>query len=120
MGTQGIPGMSGEKGAKVVIHFMSFRKSVLSKSKHLEVGLKKPATPCFQVTFQWYGAFSLTLPASMQIYWNKRKRLHKKREFNSHGTALGHQRGRRFIVLGHQYGHRDVMCKRSILYGYYS
>lgn len=52
MGTQGIPGMSGEKGAKVVIYFMSFRKSVLSKSKHLEVGLKKPATPCFQVTFQ--------------------------------------------------------------------
>ena len=24
-------------------------------------------------------AFSLTWPASMQIYWNKRKRLHKKR-----------------------------------------
>ena len=23
--------------------------------------------------------FSLTWPASMQIYWNKRKRLHKKR-----------------------------------------
>ena len=31
----------------------------------------------------WYGdtnsVFSLTWPASMQIYWNKRKRLHKKR-----------------------------------------
>ena len=26
-----------------------------------------------------YRVFSLTLPASMQIYWNKRKRLHKKR-----------------------------------------
>ena len=26
-----------------------------------------------------YRAFSLTWPASMQIYWNKRKRLHKKR-----------------------------------------
>ena len=25
-----------------------------------------------------YGAFSVTCPASMQIYWNKRKRLHKK------------------------------------------
>ena len=25
------------------------------------------------------GVFSLTWPASMQIYWNKRKRLHKKR-----------------------------------------
>ena len=50
----------------------------------------------------------------MQIYWNKRKRLHEK-EFNSHRTGLGHQHGRRFIVLGHQYGHRDVMCKHSIL-----
>ena len=27
----------------------------------------------------FYRAFSLTLPASMQNYWNKRKRLHKKR-----------------------------------------
>ena len=26
-----------------------------------------------------YRVFSLTWPASMQIYWNKRKRLHKKR-----------------------------------------
>ena len=26
-----------------------------------------------------YRAFSLTWPASMQMYWNKRKRLHKKR-----------------------------------------
>ena len=27
---------------------------------------------------QTYRVFSLTWPASMQIYWNKRKRLHKK------------------------------------------
>ena len=26
-----------------------------------------------------YRAFSLSWPTSMQIYWNKRKRLHKKR-----------------------------------------
>ena len=26
-----------------------------------------------------YSVFSLTWPASMQTYWNKRKRLHKKR-----------------------------------------
>ena len=26
----------------------------------------------------YYRVFSLTWPASMQIYWNKRKRLHKK------------------------------------------
>ena len=44
----------------------------------------------------------------MQIYWNKRKRLHKK-EFNSHRTGLEHQHGRRFVVLGRQYGRLDVM-----------
>ena len=38
----------------------------------------------------------------------------KRKEFNSHGTGLGHQHGRRFIVLGHQCGRRDVMWKHSI------
>ena len=32
-----------------------------------------------------------------------------RKEFNSHRIGLGHQQDRRFIVLGHQYGHRDVM-----------
>ena len=32
-----------------------------------------------------------------------------RKEFNSHRTCLGHQHGRRFIVLEHQYGRRDVM-----------
>ena len=49
------------------------------------------------------GAFSLTWPTSMQMYWNKRKRLHKKKEFNVHR-----------IGLEHQYGRRDVMWKHSI------
>ena len=31
------------------------------------------------------------------------------KEFNSHRIGLGQQHGRRFIVLGHQYGRRDVM-----------
>ena len=46
-----------------------------------------------------YRVFSLTWPESMLIYWNKRKS------------------GRRFIVLGHQYGRRDVMWKHSITRG---
>ena len=37
-----------------------------------------------------------------------------RKEFNSHRTGLGHQHGRRFIVLGHQYGRLDVMWKHSI------
>ena len=58
--------------------------------------------------------FSLTWPASMQIYWNKRKRLHKKRVqlpqdwFGTPTWPPFHCR------LGHQYGRRDVMCKRSM------
>ena len=30
-----------------------------------------------------------------------------RKEFNSQRTGLGHQHGRCFIVLGHQYGHRE-------------
>ena len=44
----------------------------------------------------------------MQLYWNKRKRLHEKR-VNLPQDWFGTQNGRRFIVLGHQYGRRDVM-----------
>ena len=36
-------------------------------------------TTCQQSPFLTYKVFSLKLPASMQIYWDKRKRLHKKR-----------------------------------------
>ena len=55
-----------------------------------------------------YGAYSLTWPASMQIYGNKRN-FYIRKEFNSHRIGLEHQHGRRFIVLENQYGRRDVM-----------
>ena len=58
-------------------------------------------------------AFALTWPASMLIYWNKRKHLHDK-DFNSQRIFWLHQHGRHFIVLEHQYDRRDVMWKRSI------
>ena len=32
-----------------------------------------------------------------------------RKEFNSHRIGLGHQHGRRFIVLGQQYSRRDVI-----------
>ena len=41
--------------------------------------------------------------------------VYMKKEFNSLRTGLGHQHGRRFIVLGHKYGRRDVMWKHSIV-----
>ena len=47
----------------------------------------------------------------MQIYWNKKKRLHQK---HSHRTGLVHKHGRRFIVLGHKYARHDVMWKHTI------
>ena len=56
-----------------------------------------------------YRTFSLTSPASMQIYSNKRKHLHLRKEVNSQRTTLEHQHGCRFIVLEHQYGHCDIM-----------
>ena len=49
-----------------------------------------------------YRLFSLTWPASMQIYWNKRKCC-TRNEFNSQRIGSGHQHGR-----------RDVMWKHSI------
>ena len=52
----------------------------------------------------FYRAYSLTWPASMLIFTNKRKFLHRK-EFNSHR-----------VVLVHQHGRRDVMWIRSIAY----
>ena len=51
----------------------------------------------------------------MQIYWNNRKRLHKKRvQLNSHKIGLEFLNGRCFIVLELQYGGRDVMWKYAI------
>ena len=52
--------------------------------------------------------FSLTWPASMQIFGTKEFVCIRK-EFNSQRIGLGHQHAVRFIVLGHQYGGRDVM-----------
>ena len=44
----------------------------------------------------------------MQIYWNKES-FYIRKEFNSYTIGLEHKHGRRFNVLGHQYGRRDVM-----------
>ena len=55
-----------------------------------------------------YRAFSLTWLTSMQFIGTKES-VYIRKELNSHRTGLGHQYGRRFIVLRHQYGRRDVM-----------
>ena len=67
-----------------------------------------------------YRAFSLKWPAALQIYWNRREFLHEKK-VKTFRTGLGHQHGRRFIVLGHQCVRRDVMwkCSCCVLFSLY-
>ena len=57
-----------------------------------------------------YIVFSLTWPTSMQIYWNKRKRLHKTR-VQLPQDWFGTPTWPPFHCLGHQYGRRYVMWK---------
>ena len=61
----------------------------------------------------WYTAFSLTWLCK---FIGTKESVYIRKEFNSHRTCLVHQHGRRFTVLEHQYGHRDVMRKLSITY----
>ena len=84
-----------------------------------------------------YKTFSLTWSATLQIHWNEKRFLHKKR-FISHRISLGHQHGLCFVVqLGRQNwfahfllnangmlqfhcfiqqcGRRDVMSKRPYM-----
>ena len=62
-----------------------------------------------------YRAFSLTWPASLQIYWNKES-VYIKKDCNSHRIVSELQHGRRFIVLELQYCRDDVMRKTVCLY----
>ena len=70
----------------------------------------------WELTHVDYRVFSLTWPASMQIYWNKRNRLHKKR-VQLPQDWFGHQHGRLFFVLGH---HMNVaaVTSREVLITY--
>ena len=46
-------------------------------------------------------------------YFGTKEIFYLRKGFNSHRAVLEHQRGRRFIVLGHQYGCHDVNCKTT-------
>ena len=49
----------------------------------------------------------------IELFHSRRHQLYEfiatTEEFNSHRIGLGHKHGRRFIVLGHQYGGHYVM-----------
>lgn len=64
----------------------------------------------FVLKIRYDRAFSLTWSAVVQIYWNQRNVFPKKKD-----PSLEHQHGRRFIVLVHQYGGRDVMCGGNVV-----
>ena len=62
----------------------------------------------------WYRAFSRARFHSRGQYLlgkfiGTKESVCRRKEFNSLTIGLVHQHGRRFIVLGHQYGRRDVM-----------
>jgi len=63
----------------------------------------------------WCSRYSYSyraLPASQaNLSEEIRRKFGMRKEFNSHKIGLGHQRGRRFIVLGPQYGCREDMYK---------
>ena len=78
-------------------------------SGHLTHELKSMLAVCTVCTQRKNRVFSLTWPASMQISWNKRKRLHKKRVqlpedwFGTPTWPPFH------CFQGHRYGRCDVM-----------
>ena len=50
----------------------------------------------------------------LRKFMGTKESVYVRKEFNSYRTGLEHQHGRHFVVLGHQYGRRDVMWKSSI------
>ena len=82
-------------------------RSEVNSPRYLEsekpISANENSIHCFM-----YRVFSLTWPAVMQIYWNKRKRLHKKR-VQLPEDWFGTPTWPPFYCLGHQYGRRDVM-----------
>ena len=69
-----------------------------------------------------FGFFTTPWSVSTQVdsifanFLEQKKTFYMRKEFNSHRNCLEHDHGRGFIVLEHQYGRRDVMCKRSIIF----
>ena len=66
----------------LLMHLENMQPSSLVKEKGIFIvnGLNTwYPFPYNAMVYISYRVFSLTCPASMQIYWNKRKRLHKKR-----------------------------------------
>ena len=88
--------------------WLTFREETYAYSKHPRIlWIKNLLTEICLFNTQEYRVF--TQVASIYINLLEQKtRLHKKR-VQLPQDWFGHQHGGRFIVLGHQYGRRDVM-----------
>ena len=58
-------------------------------------------------------AFSLTRANQLYKCIETEEGYYRRKRFHSPTIGLEHQHGRRFIVLGHQYGRRDVMYVKT-------
>ena len=112
-GESGEGGIGEDEVDKLNQELKDMRDSLAEKSKKLTERTEGAAkydgfSLWVKIICRTYRVFSLTWPASMQIYGTKESVCIRK-EFNSHRIGLGHQYGHRFIVVGHQYGHHDIM-----------
>ena len=62
-----------------------------------------------QTSRLWILKYLLSHRAYSPTLIRTKESFYVKKEFNSNRVVLVHQRGRRFIVLEHQYSRRDVM-----------
>ena len=89
------------------------------RTRMAQLGQSETIRACASaVGFKWINFFHIERFHSHGRHLCKfigtKERVCIRREFNSHRIGLGHQHGRRFVVLGHYYGCRDVMWKHSI------
>ena len=120
----------GDHGAKEMLGVVgwkawpvsNFAQQHATTSNNMQQGVQTDATcncqHCWELLANRLRPFALGFierfhPSSMQIYWNKRKCLHKKR-VQLPQDCFGTPTWPPFIVLGHQFCRRDVMWKHAI------
>ena len=91
----------------------------LENGDHFSLSGKLPTYPSPKPSFCIKGVHINLVGFSIECFHSRGQHICKfigtkesvciKKELNFQRTGLGYQHGRRFIVLGHQYGRRDVM-----------
>ena len=98
--------------------FSLYLKKAGLASRNIVHFLKKVILRCIGLCFNYPHLYLLSrldqpliqrIPAGLSSTVACLDIIYIRKEFNSHRIGFGHQHGRRFIVLGHQYGCRDVM-----------